>query len=79
MYICVLLLLQLCREFRAIGETDGRATSLKSSWPDRVEWLAQLGKAEEAEELSEELSELFPLPCNHPLECWGEYTYKYTG
>ena len=48
MYVCTLLLLQLRREFRAIAEIDGRATSLMSSWPDWVERLVQLSKAEAA-------------------------------
>ena len=34
------LLLQLRREFRAIADINGRATSLMSSWPDWVERLA---------------------------------------
>ena len=41
-------MLQLRREFRAIADIDGRATSLMSSWPDWVEQLVQLSKAEAA-------------------------------
>ena len=39
-------MLQLRREFHAIAEIDGRATLLMSSWPDLVEQLVQLSKAE---------------------------------
>lgn len=46
--MCVLIFLQLRREFRAIAEIDGRATSLMSSWPDWVERLVQFSKAEAA-------------------------------
>jgi len=45
--MCVLIFLQLRREFRAIAEIDVRAASLMSSWPD---WWrdVQFSKAEAA-------------------------------
>ena len=46
--MCVLIFLQLRREFRAIAKVDGRAASLMSSWPDWVGQLVQFSKAEAA-------------------------------